>query len=243
VLRGTKRSARRSLHEVRSEETRTRLLEATLESLVAVGYARTSTTEIAERAGVSRGAQVYHYPTKAALVAAAVGWLLERRHDELRQICAKQPRNGNGLAMAIDLLWRIFEGPTFPAWLELVVAARTDQDLRARVARLSDRFAETLGATLRERHPAIARSPLFRRPDLALALMDGIALTRILYEDEARCSRMVRTLREIAQRAHWGSKRRPKPTESIAGEEPVIDRHAVRVTERRPFDPREPVNV
>lgn len=212
----TGRAARRSLHEVRSEETRTRLLEATLESLVAVGYARTSTTEIADRAGVSRGAQVYHYPTKAALVAAAVEWLLERRHAELRQLSEKQPAEGDRPGMAVDLLWRIFEGSTFAAWLELVVASRTDPDLRALIAGPSEHFVETFGKTLRDMYPASAWNPVFRRTDFALALMDGIALTRILYADEDRCARMVETLREItrevqptaAPRKKAGAKRR-----------------------------------
>ena len=122
---------RRSLQDERCEDTRARLLEATLESLVAVGYARTSTTEIAERAGVSRGAQVYHYPTKAALVAAAVEHLLERRYQELQQLFAERLPRAGGPGAAIGLLWRMFEKPTFAAWLEFVVASRTDPESRA----------------------------------------------------------------------------------------------------------------
>ena len=43
---------------------RARLLEATVELLVERGYAGTSTTLVSERAGVSRGAQLHHFPTK-----------------------------------------------------------------------------------------------------------------------------------------------------------------------------------
>ncbi len=52
-----------------------RLLEATVDCLVERGWAGTTTTVIAERAMVSRGAQLHHYPTKAELVAAAVAHL------------------------------------------------------------------------------------------------------------------------------------------------------------------------
>jgi AcrR family transcriptional regulator len=191
---------RRSLQDERSEETRARLLEATLGSLVAVGYARTSTTEIAERAGVSRGAQVYHYPTKAALVVAAVDHLLQRRYQELQQLFAEHlPRAGRPGA-AIDLLWRMFEGPTFAAWLEFVVASRTDPELRAAVVRQSEPFVNSVGEALRKYLPEAAWNPVLRKPDFVFAVLDGLALARSLYPDEERCTRMLASFRELVER-------------------------------------------
>ncbi len=63
----------------RSRATQARLLEATVDCLVEHGWSGTTTTVVAARAGVSRGAQLHHYPTRAALVTAAVGHLAERR--------------------------------------------------------------------------------------------------------------------------------------------------------------------
>ena len=48
----------------KSAETRELLLEATIEVLFKVGYARLTTTAVCEQAGLSRGAQVYHFPNK-----------------------------------------------------------------------------------------------------------------------------------------------------------------------------------
>jgi AcrR family transcriptional regulator len=191
---------RRSLQDERSEETRMRLLEATIESLVAVGYARTSTTEIAERAGVSRGAQVYHYPTKTALVTAAVEHLLQHRYQEVQQLFAEHLPRAGGPGAAIDLLWRMFEGPTFVAWLEFVVASRTDPELRAAVVRQSGPFVDSVGGALRKHLPEAAWNPVLRKPDFVFALLDGLALARILYPDEDRPTRMFASLREIVER-------------------------------------------
>src|SRR3954453_5841167 len=69
----------------RSATTRAALLDATIKSLVEVGYANTTTTGIAERAGVSRGAQMHHFPTKADLVASAVEHLAGKRMEQLRR--------------------------------------------------------------------------------------------------------------------------------------------------------------
>jgi AcrR family transcriptional regulator len=204
------RSPRRNLHDERREDTRARLLDATLESLVAVGYARTSTTEIADRAGISRGAQVYHYPSKAALVAAAVERLLERRYEEVKRLFEELPPGADGASAAIDLLWRMFEGPTFAAWLEFVNASRTDPELRAAVVLQTEPFVKTVGETLRKSLPTIAWNPLFRRPDFVFALLDGLALARFLYPEDDRSTRMVATLRDIAEQVQPRTADKPR---------------------------------
>ena len=75
---------RRRTQEERSAETRTRLLDAAIECLLKLGYAGTTTTEIATRAKVSRGAQLHHYPTKQELLTAAVEHLFERDRKSTR---------------------------------------------------------------------------------------------------------------------------------------------------------------
>ena len=75
----------------RSRATQARLLEATVECLVEHGWSGTTTTVVAERAGVSRGAQLHHYPTRAALVTG-------RRRAPGRAPGRRDPRRGRGPA-------------------------------------------------------------------------------------------------------------------------------------------------
>src|SRR6476661_3033188 len=119
---------RQRTQEERSAETRAKLLDATVECLFELGYARTTTTEIADRAGVSRGAQLHHYPTKAELVSAAMEHLFDEREREFRRAIENIPPGPGRAERAVDLLWSIVSGRTFFAWLELVVAARTDDE-------------------------------------------------------------------------------------------------------------------
>src|SRR5205823_12845827 len=84
-------AAPRRAQAERRAETRGRLLDATLECLAELGYAGTTATEVVRRAGLSRGAQVHHFPTKAELVVAAVEHLFQRRHEEFRQAFADLP--------------------------------------------------------------------------------------------------------------------------------------------------------
>ena len=77
--------------EERTRAMRARLLEATVELLVEKGYAGTSTTLVSERAGVSRGAQLHHFPTKQDLVVAAVRHVTEVRGAELAAAAENLP--------------------------------------------------------------------------------------------------------------------------------------------------------
>src|SRR5262245_61671199 len=137
----------------RSAATRAQLLDATIDCLFRLGYARTTTTEIAERAGLSRGAQLHHFPTKAELVTTAVGHLFERRRAEFIAAIARLPVGPARVTAAIDLLWSMVSGPTFYAWLEVAVAARTDPELAPSVAALNERFSQEIVQSFRELFP------------------------------------------------------------------------------------------
>src|SRR3954452_19615220 len=123
---------RRRTQAERTASTRAALLDATIDCLVEDGYAGTTTTRIVERAGVSRGAQVHHFPTKAELVSEAVRHLAGKRIEEFLQTMPRLPRSEEKrVSRILDLIWEVHNGPLFEAAIELWVAARTDAELRA----------------------------------------------------------------------------------------------------------------
>src|SRR5678815_4844104 len=75
----------------RREETRRALLDAAVESLIGVGFARTTTLEVQRRADVSRGALLHHFPSKAELLVAAVDHLAEMRAREMKEFASHLP--------------------------------------------------------------------------------------------------------------------------------------------------------
>lgn len=113
---------------------RERLLEATIGCLVDYGYAGTTVTRIAERAGVTRGAQVHHYRTKTDLVTAAVTHLATRSAAFGWAQIAGVADAADPVGALLDVLWQTHLGPPFVATVELWVAARTDPELREHVA-------------------------------------------------------------------------------------------------------------
>ena len=182
----------RRTQEQRSASTRQRLLDATIESLVEDGYAATSTTAVCARAGLSRGAQLHHFPTKAELVIAAVAHLAQRRAAELR---IEAPRGGTPEARldgALDAIWASFSGPLFSAALELWVAARSDAELRhslVRFERQVGRAMNQLFGELAGRDSQAARD-FGALLELTFHVMRGMALQRILRDDDTERRRL-----------------------------------------------------
>jgi AcrR family transcriptional regulator len=176
------RAPRRTQAE-RTAATRAALLEATVECLVTQGFGGTTTTEVAHRAGVSPGALLHHFPAKADLLCAAVGHLFELRRAEFRKAMANLGPGADRVEAGIDLLWSMFSGPTFVAWLELWMAARCDPALAEAVVRLDREFLTASEAVFRELFPdEIAAGPELARTGLGLlyALMGGMALSRLI---------------------------------------------------------------
>jgi AcrR family transcriptional regulator len=172
----------RRTQEERSATTRGKLLDATIDCLIDLGYRDTTTTVIAERAGVSRGAQLHHYPTKQDLVFAAVEHLSRRIGGELTAEAARLPEGDDRLSAAVELLWSRFSGPLFLAWLELLMASRTDDELRDRIRNVDPR----LQGDVQERLHQVFGAEIAKQPGFGLALeatfdlLYGLAVQRVL---------------------------------------------------------------
>jgi AcrR family transcriptional regulator len=166
----------------RSAATQTRLLDATIDCLVELGWAGTSTTEVVRRAGVSRGAQVHHFPAKDDLVLAALEHLLTRRVEEFEATFARLPADQRSPAAAMRLMYEHCFRDTFAAWLELVVASRTDPALHERFVQVEERFFDNALATFRAIFPDAAADQNFARIALRLSfsVLDGLALNRFI---------------------------------------------------------------
>lgn len=107
-------------------------MRATVESLVELGYGRTTTQEVQRRAGVSRGALTHQFTSKAELLLAAVDHLYEEFSASVRQAAAELPADsGARIRLGVELVWERFHGPLFVAAMELWGAARRDEELRA----------------------------------------------------------------------------------------------------------------
>ncbi|WP_433335545.1 TetR/AcrR family transcriptional regulator [Spirillospora sp. CA-294931] len=183
--RRTGGSGNRRTQEERRSQTQARLLDATMGCLVDLGWSRTSTTEVARRAGVSRGAQQHHYPTKMLLVAAALEHLLEAQRLAYVSAFATLPPERRNVEGALDLLWEVFRAPPARALLELAVAARTDDELRPLCVDLNERILEVIAETFGRLFPQNALPEDFVPNMLrgVFAMFVGLAVQNALDDD------------------------------------------------------------
>ncbi|MDR3660950.1 MAG: helix-turn-helix domain containing protein [Mycobacterium sp.] len=115
----------------RREETRARLLDAAIETIVEVGYARASAAVIARRAQVSDGALFKHFATMGDFMAAVTLEVMRRQLEQFSKQVAEIPSDRPALEGALIALRDISGNATNTVMYELMVAARTDEKLRA----------------------------------------------------------------------------------------------------------------
>ncbi|HEV2362167.1 MAG TPA: TetR/AcrR family transcriptional regulator [Acidimicrobiales bacterium] len=164
----------------RRTATQRLLLDATVASILEVGYARTTTTDVCARAGVSQGALFKHYPTKQQLVAAAAAHLYDELITGYVASLDVAPETVT-ISRAIEVLGEIFRRPELAVAYELQVAARTDPELRRSLAPIVDRHAGNLRRQAAELFPDLAGHPRFDVLfDLVLESLQGLAVSRMV---------------------------------------------------------------
>lgn len=116
--------------QAKSMRAREGICEATIHSLVEVGYAETSLNRVASMSGFSKGALQHHFPTKEDLIAATLDRLLQRTVQP-----SKPGLEPGSVDEALLIAWKRFINTSaYRALLEILNAARTDDALQARIS-------------------------------------------------------------------------------------------------------------
>ena len=159
------------------------------------GWSGATTTVIAETAGVSRGAQLHHYPSKAAA---------RRGRRRASDVDAEPPRCGprrqhsparapDRIERVIDLLAASFTGPLFTATIEVWVAARTDDALREALVPLEATIGRELYRLAVDLLDADDdRAEVREAIQATLELLRGLGIANLLSDDSGRRSSVLR---------------------------------------------------
>jgi AcrR family transcriptional regulator len=179
-------STRRSQAD-RKAQTRSSLLEATIRSLVEVGYARTTTTEIVTRASLSQGALFKHFPTKEALLAAAAADLCASLFPKFKKAMRTHRAGKDPVERAVRGLWSVFETEEVRVLHELYAAAPTEPALRDALVPVMKAHREHVHDEAAALFPELAGGKGFTETvDLVITAMQGAALVLFAERDRAR---------------------------------------------------------
>jgi AcrR family transcriptional regulator len=163
--------------EERRSETRSRLLDATVRSIAERGLAATTSRVVCDLAGVSSGAQTYHFPLRSDLLSAAVEHVSEQRIAALRDTVPDLPKDRRRrLETLLDLWWANFNSSTFDVFVKLWVAAQDDPELRARLIPVEEQLDDALAALSEDVMGDLTSPELKARLPFAVAALRGLAL-------------------------------------------------------------------
>jgi len=165
---------------------RQKLLNSTLQIIESEGWQRASMQRICEHAGVSRGAQTHHFPTRESLLIASVREIVKRYHSDLTE----GPNRLQGLEAFFDFLWdATFSDNLLICWVEALVAARTDESLKRIVAEtdeLSLNAMRALGAEASQKRDTAdshSESQVEDVVELTVYLLRGLVMQEGVHEN------------------------------------------------------------
>ena len=173
--------ARRS-QEQRRQDTQERVLKAALDILAEEGYARLTTTAVAARAGVSRGAQENYFRTKTDLIAAATSYAMDSATAHAAKSAQAARSAPDPLQLFLDDSRAFFLSRSYRAMVELALAGRSELAL-ARIHRAAFvKFRKDLDRVwIRALCEAGLPRPLVEEfVELSVYLLRGMALTELI---------------------------------------------------------------
>ena len=182
----------------KSLRTRARILDRALNLFAEIGYAAATNAEIADRAGLTRGAMLYHFPTREALTRAAAEYIQTERSTMLSAAADQLPSESDLAEHAIDAYWQLLRTPPFLAFAELEAAARTDPMVRDAIAPAQAEFDQAQSGEQFSHMLLAGSGPRFQASrDLARFMLEGLSRAKLTYDEEER----VATLLSVIKRA------------------------------------------
>ena len=173
----------------RSQATRQEIIDAAINCFLEIGYARTTTTEIAQMSGYTRGAVQYYFPTTRHVLKASIDYLTKQWLESYMTAAGSAPPGTDYIDFAVDTLWRFVNDRLFVAWQELVFASRTDKELRKIIMPAAAKFEQLrrqMGqANFPDFHDASV-TKFQRNRDTLRFVLEGISSTIITYQKQER---------------------------------------------------------
>jgi AcrR family transcriptional regulator len=184
----------------KSQRTRRRILDAAMELFAQHGYHACSNADVAEAAGLTRGAMLYHFRTREDLVDAAIDHIQERRTEAFTSAARSLPQGGEVSDQAIDAYWELLGQAPFRAFAELEAVARTDAELAKRIAPAQAAFDRAqIGAELLGLLQAGSSARFQTSRDLARFMLEGLSRASLTYDADERIEHLLAVIKRVTR--------------------------------------------
>lgn len=126
----------------KSEYTRDSILRAVIDVLAEEGYSKLTMSQIAARAGLTKGALQHYFASRAEAIEAALSLIFEDQL-ELQRESARRPQEAADEHLhgrRVDALWEYVQAPSYVAFMEIAMAGRKEENLRRLVKAHYDEY-------------------------------------------------------------------------------------------------------
>lgn len=173
----------RRTQQERRAATVAKLVDATIAAIGEVGYQRATVQEICGRAGLSAGAMFRQFDTRLDLIVRTAEEAFAQQLNGFRAVMDHLGSQENALDVALRFLRQAQSSNLTHALREIYLAARSDAELRERIAPIAETYYREIVATLNrtgllDDFPASVRESLFF---MLLHLFSGEAVVRGVY--------------------------------------------------------------
>ena len=183
----------------KSEQTRVAIMEAAIRCYIKTGYAKTTVLMISDEAGVTRGAPMHHFGTRLGLVKAAVAYICDKRLAEYQALISETSSRSHGevteesMRETVDALWKFFHLPSYVAYQELLMAARTDEELAKIIDPTQAQLNKQIKNIISELFPAWSEMESTQQVlmDLFFFCLQGIAMSNITSRKQVRVKNLL----------------------------------------------------
>ncbi len=184
----------------KSLRTRARILDQAMRLFAEIGYHPAGNAVIAEASSLTRGAMLYHFSSREALLDAVIPHIQAARARLFEDAAGQTPPGVDRTEYAIDSYWRLLHEAPFVAFAELEAAARTDAPLRerlrgAQVAFDRNQISEHMAGLVQA-----GEAPRFQASrDLARFVLEGLSRAHLAHEPDARTERLLAVVKRAAR--------------------------------------------
>ena len=184
----------------KSRRTRARIIQSAVRLFVEIGCVQAVNPVIAEASGLTRGAMLYHFPTRESLLQAVVDHLQAERARLFEAAVADAPHGADRTDHAIESYWKLLRHPAFMAFAELEATARTDPATAALIAPAQDAFDRAqvgegmFGLVQGGSNPRLQASR-----DLARFMLEGLARAHLADDASGRTERLLAVVKRAAR--------------------------------------------
>ncbi len=187
--------------QTRSLDAQRQILDAAVEVMLEHGYSGASTLRIQERAQVSRGRLLHHFPSRDDLLIAAVHHLAKARVGELPSGHTWPADLGERVDAVVEAMAATFTQGYFWAATELWIAARTHPSLRDALLEGERDIARAIRMAMDDFFgPELAARPGYDDfRDVLFTSLRGMALTTTFDPREEPTQRHLERLKRLAR--------------------------------------------